>query len=47
MWRARFAAPRRTAPASGLLSSALGTPPWYLSARTVATSTTAAGFSPA
>ena len=47
MWRARFAAPRRTAPASGLFSSALGTPPWYLSARTVATSTTAAGFSPA
>ena len=47
MWRARLTAPRRTASGSGVFSSVLGTPPWYFSARTVATSTTAEGFNPA
>ncbi|EJW96350.1 hypothetical protein EVA_15542 [gut metagenome] len=39
--------PRSRASRFSSLSVALGTPPWFLRARTVATNTTAAGLSPA
>ena len=43
----RLTMPRFTASTSGVASSVFGTPPCILSARTVATSTTASGFKPA
>ena len=47
MWRARLGAPAHTASTLGMSSSATGTPPCSLRARTVQTSTTAWGASPA
>ncbi|CAN3988982.1 hypothetical protein OHPBIL_OHPBIL_15270, partial [Dysosmobacter welbionis] len=43
----RLGSPRSRAARSSLPSSALAAPPWCFNARTVATTTTASGFSPA